>query len=399
MVAWYSFSMQDRTERLDRALAAAQRRGEEALPLLRRWVEINSFTANLAGVAAVGEALAEAFALPGLVLSRHRAGGGDFGDHLVWRTPAWDARPADRVVLVGHHDTVFPPGTFEVWELAGDRLRGPGVLDMKGGLVTVRTALAALADAGALAGLPLAVVSVSDEEVGSPDSRALLEEVARGARAALVFEAGRMTDAIVTQRKGTGKVTVRVVGKAAHAGNDITAGINAIWALARFIDGAQRAGDTERGVTINVGTVVGGSSANTVPERAECVIDFRFVRADDGHALMAALDRIARDLADETGARFTMEGGVRRPPLERTEASVALMAAYAEGARAAGLEAGECPLIGGGSDANTVSAIGVPAIDGLGPRGKGFHTHDEHIIVPTMMQRVEALVRFLLRNT
>jgi glutamate carboxypeptidase len=376
------------------ALAAAQRRGAELLPLLRRWVEINSFTANIAGVNAVGGLLAEGFALPGLALERHPGSG--FGDHLVWRTPAWSQRPSERVLLIGHHDTVFPPGTFEVWEQEGDRLRGPGVLDMKGGLATIRTALAALADAGVLADVPVAVVSVADEEVGSPDSRALLEEVGRGARAALVFEAGRMTDAIVTRRKGTGKVTVRVTGKAAHAGNNIADGINAIWALARFIDGAQRATDHGRGVTVNVGTVVGGSSANTVPERAECVIDFRYVHGVDGHELMGALDRLAREIGAEMGARFTIEGGVRRPPLERTEASGALLARYAACARAAGLGGDECPLVGGGSDANTVSAIGVPAIDALGPRGKGFHTHEEYIEVSTLPQRVEALVRFLL---
>ncbi|HTM21708.1 MAG TPA: M20/M25/M40 family metallo-hydrolase, partial [Kofleriaceae bacterium] len=148
------------------ALAAAEARGGELLPLLRGLVEINSFSSNLAGVAAVGERLAAAFDLPGLALER-RAGGEGFGDHLIWRTPAFAAGAPGRILLVGHHDTVFPPGTFEVWEQSGDRLRGPGVLDMKGGLMVVRTALAALADAGALAGLPLAVVSVADEEVGS----------------------------------------------------------------------------------------------------------------------------------------------------------------------------------------------------------------------------------------
>jgi glutamate carboxypeptidase len=376
------------------ALAAAQRRGAELLPLLRRWVEINSFTANIAGVNAVGGLLAEGFALPGLALERHPGSG--FGDHLVWRTPAWSQRPSERVLLIGHHDTVFPPGTFEVWEQEGDRLRGPGVLDMKGGLATIRTALAALADAGALAALPVAVVSVADEETGSSDSRTLLEDLAAGASAALIFEAGRTTDAIVTQRKGTGKVVVTVAGRAAHAGNDLAAGVNAIWALARFIDGAQRLTELDTGLTANVGTVRGGTSANTVPDAAECVIDFRYVRAPDGHALMGALDRLARGIAEDSGARFTITGGIKRPRLERSAASAAIAARYQEAAAAEGLGGGEAPLVGGGSDANTVSAIGVPAIDGLGPRGRGFHTHDEHIEVATLAARVNALVRFLV---
>jgi len=379
---------------LDRALAAADARGPELLPLLRRWVEVNSYTGNVAGCNAVADRLVEGFALPGLACER--VAGGPSGDHLIWRTAAWaGAPPRARIVLVGHHDTVFPPDTFEVWEQTGDRLRGPGVLDMKGGLATIRTALAALADLGALADLPLAVVSVADEETGSSGSRTVLEEVARGAGAALVFESGRATDAIVTQRKGTGKVHVKVTGKAAHAGNNLKDGINAVWALARFIDAAQQLTDWERGVTVNVGLASGGTSANTVPELASCQLDFRYVHAVDGHALMASFEAAAAAITATTGARFAIEGGIKRAPLERSEASSALLARYDACARAEGLGGGEAPLQGGGSDANTVSAIGVPSIDALGPRGKGFHTHDEYIELPTLAQRTRALVRFL----
>ncbi|MEZ4400458.1 MAG: M20 family metallopeptidase [Kofleriaceae bacterium] len=382
------------TDLLAAALAAADARAPELLPLLERWVAINSYTGNIDGCNQVAAELRAGFALPGLTV-RTVPGTGS-GDHLVWTTPAWaDAAPADRVVLIGHHDTVFPPGTFEVWERTGDRLRGPGVLDMKGGLATIRTALAALADIGALAGLPLALCSVADEETGSSDSRTLLEELAQGAGAALVFESGRATDQVVTQRKGTGKVLVQVTGKAAHAGNNLADGVNALWALARFIDAAQQLTDWDRGVTVNVGLASGGTSANTVPAHASCQIDFRYVRAVDGNALMAAFDQAARAIADTTGARFVIEGGIKRAPLERTDASAALLARYDAGARAEGLGGGEAPLQGGGSDANTVSAVGVPAIDALGPRGKGFHTHDEYIEVPTLAQRTRALVRRL----
>ncbi len=385
--------MSEPPELVARALAAADLRGGELLPLLRRCVEVNSYTGYVAGCNRVADLLLDGFALPGLDATRIAGQGG--GDHLVWRTPAWDAHPDRRVLLIGHHDTVFPPGTFEVWDEQGDRLRGPGVLDMKGGLATIRTALAAFADLGLLATLPLAVATVADEETGSSDSRTMLEDLARGARAALVFESGRATDALVTQRKGTGKVTVAVHGKAAHAGNNLADGINAVWALARFVDTAQRATDWDRGVTVNVGLFAGGSSANTVPEHATCHIDFRYVRAVDGHELMATLDRAAQALAAETGARFVIEGGIRRAPLERSPASLALLHRYEACALAEGLRGGEAPLQGGGSDANTVSAVGVPAIDALGPRGKGFHTHDEHIELPTLAQRTRALVRFL----
>jgi glutamate carboxypeptidase len=338
--------------------------------------------------------LAEDFSIDGLELER--VAGNDVGDHLVFTTPAWRSGADPRLMLVGHHDTVFPPGTFEVWERDGDRLRGPGVLDMKGGLAVIKTALEALAEAGALESLPLAFISVGDEEIGSPDSRALLEKHASGARGALVFEAGRVSDQIITRRKGTGKMTVEVRGKAAHAGNHHADGINAIRALARFVDGAEALTDYERGVTVNVGVIEGGSAANTVPENARCLIDFRMIRRTDGESLVRSLDELAREIGAATGASFTLSGGIKRLPLERSDASVALYQRYAEGARVAGLGHDECDLIGGGSDANTVSAVGVPAIDGLGPRGRGFHTHDEHIEVSTLPQRVEALVRFLI---
>ncbi|MBC7975386.1 MAG: M20/M25/M40 family metallo-hydrolase, partial [Myxococcales bacterium] len=150
---------------LEAALAAVRRRGDEMIAWTRRWVEINSFTANVAGVNAVGALLREAFALPPLACTVI-SGGPDHGDHLVWRTPATGAP----ILLIGHHDTVFPPGHFEGWQEADGRVTGPGALDMKGGLSVIRTALAALDEVGVLGELALAVISVGDEETGSPSS-------------------------------------------------------------------------------------------------------------------------------------------------------------------------------------------------------------------------------------
>lgn len=376
---------------IDRALRAVDSAAGELVPTLRRWVEVNSFTANVEGVNRVGALLEEDFAPLGMVFER--AAGDGVGDHLIWRTPAWGP---GGVVLVGHHDTVFPPGAFEVFEESGDRVRGPGVLDMKGGLLVVRTAMAALAEAGALERMRIAVISVGDEEIGSPTSRPIIEELARGARAGLVFEAGRVDDSVVTRRKGTGGLTVTARGVAAHAGNAHADGVNAIWALARLIDRMQRLTDYDRGVTLNVGTITGGEAKNTVPAQAECRADIRFLRAPDGLALVAAVDRAAREIAADSGATLTITGGVSRLPLERSEASAALAALYAERAQRHGLGGGECPLVGGGSDANTISAIGVPAIDGLGPRGRGFHTPNEYIEPATLVPRAKALVETLL---
>lgn len=404
---WYDTPMpaHDAPSRSDEPLppaldAALRSRTAEILPLLRAWCGINSHTANVTGVNAMGEALCAAFAFEGLVHER-RPGQG-VGDHHCWRTPAFDlAPPAERVLLVGHHDTVFPPGTFEAFELDldGDRLRAPGALDMKGGLAVVRAALGALSDVGELAGRPLAVVSVADEETSSLDSAPWMRALGAGARAALVFESGRDHDAIITRRKGTGRLVLTVKGRAAHAGNDLAAGINAIVALARVVDRVALLGDASRGVTVNIGTIRGGESVNTVPAFAEAVCDFRVERARDAETLLEAARAIAAEVARATGATITLGGGLRRPPMERTDAAAALCETYAACARAAGLGAVEAGLLGGGSDANTLSAVGVPAIDGLGPRGKGFHTHDEYIELSTVHPKAVALVRCLLRLT
>jgi glutamate carboxypeptidase len=378
---------------LTAALAAVHRRGEEMLAMTRRWVEVNSYTTNVAGVDAVGAMLREAYALPSLRCTVI-PGGAEYGEHLVWRTPA--AAQAAPVVLVGHHDTVFPPGHFEGWREDGGRATGPGALDMKGGLSVIRGALAALEEVGALAALPLVVVSVSDEEVGSPSSAPHLKELARGAACALVFESGRAGDAIITRRKGVGALTVVAHGKAAHAGNNHKDGANAIWALAKFVDAAQQLTDYARGVTVNVGQATGGTSKNTVPERAECKLDLRYETVADAEALVAALEGAARAAAAAVpGVRIEVSGGANRLPLERTPASAALRDEYAACARASGLGDGEAALLGGGSDANTVAPLGVPAIDGLGPRGAGFHTTTEYVELATFVPKAEALVRFL----
>jgi glutamate carboxypeptidase len=363
-----------------------QRGAMEAL--LRELVEQSSWTGDKPGVDAANAVLRAAVPLPCIVVPSAR-----YGDHLFFHAP----RPASAggVVLVGHMDTVFPREAFAGYRVEGDIARGPGVLDMKGGLVVVTFALRALAEAGALDALPLSLAVVSDEEVGSPESAPHLRAVAAGARAALVFESGRPGDSIITARKGTGSATAVAHGRAAHAGNAHHEGANAIWALARFIDRAQSLTDHARGVTVNVGTVSGGIGKNTVPDRAEAQLDLRFATRADGAALREALARVAGDVGI-AGTRVEIVWGPGRAPLERTPASAALRDAYAACQREAGLGDGEMPLVGGGSDASTTAEAGVPSIDGLGPRGAGFHTTAEYVELTSLVPKAEALVRFLL---
>ncbi len=378
---------------------AAKWLGEQAKAMetaLAELVQVNSFTENVEGGRKVGAMLEELFAVDLLDTTRVPSESGKFADHLVVQS-SWTSIGDAPIALVGHLDTVFPPGTFEGYRRDGDLARGPGVLDMKGGLVVVAWALKALAHAGALATLPgLRVVIVADEEVGSPEGQRVIKDAIAGARGALVFEAGRKGDLVITRRKGTGAMTVVAHGKAAHAGNAHKEGANALWAIAKLVDRAQALTDYTRGVTVNVGKVTGGTSKNTVPDRAEALIDLRFETRADGEALVEAIRRAADESAAAVpGTRFEIEGGIARLPLERTDASVKLMEDYGACARASGLGTGEAPLIGGGSDASTAAAIGVASIDGLGPRGIGFHTKDEQIEIATLVQKAQALARFL----
>jgi glutamate carboxypeptidase len=391
--------MPARAPALDDALAwvASQRSPMEEL--LRVLVERNSFTGNAAGVGWIVlalEAYLRGVGVPATVpgaeapIVCERIESSRFGPHLAFRGRA--AGPP--IFLVGHSDTVFPAGTYEGFRREGDRGVGPGAYDMKGGLVVMLFGLAAAARAGLLERVPVAGMIVSDEEVGSPESQPLLRARARGAACALVFESGRPGDLVVTRRKGVASVHVEAHGAAAHAGNEPERGRSAIWSLARFVDRAQALSAPERGLSVNVGTIRGGTSKNTVPEHAECEVDLRYETHEAGAALEEALERAAREAA-LAGTRIALSRAASRPPLVRTPASAALAAEYGTCQRESGLGAGEAPLAGGGSDAGTTAGAGVPSIDGLGPRGSGYHTTREEVDLSSLVPKAQALLRFI----
>lgn len=370
-------------------MSAASEWLSEQLPAmegaLAALVDHNSFSGNREGGQRVVRLLEDVFAMPGLEATR--IGSERFADHLVFRSTG---RPGVApVALIGHLDTVFPPGTFEGYRVDGALRRGPGVLDMKGGLVVIAWALKAIAMTGRLNALPpLTVVIVSDEEVGSPEGAPLIKHEVRGAQAALVFESGRANDAIVTERKGVGNLTAHARGKAAHAGNAYWEGENAIWKLARFVDRVQQLSDKATGVTVNVGLISGGSSKNTVPAEARAELDVRFPTAAAERAVRSALAAAAEDIR--------LESGTGRAPMEKQPGVEKLVSGYGACAHAHGLGRDEAPRQGGGSDGNTTSAMGIPTIDALGPRGKGFHTHDEYIEAATLVSRAQALADYLI---
>jgi glutamate carboxypeptidase len=245
--------------------------------------------------------------------------------------------------------------------------------------------------------LALTYVVVSEEEVGSPESTPHLRKLAAGAKASLVFESGRAGDAIITRRKGTGSLTAIAKGRAAHAGNAHKEGANAIWAISRFVDRLQGLTDYDRGTTVNVGKVSGGIGKNTVPDQAEALVDLRYVTSAESEALRSRILDAAKDTG-VPGTRVEVEWGAGRGPMEKTPASEALRAAYADCQKESGLGFGEMGLVGGGSDAATTAAIGIPSIDGLGPRGSGFHTLDEYVELDSFVPKTQALLRYLIKH-
>ncbi len=354
-------------------------------------VDHNSFSGNREGGQRVVRLLEDIFAMPGL--EAERVPSTRFADHLVFRSAG---KPGVApVALLGHLDTVFPPGVFEGYRVDGSLRRGPGVLDMKGGLIVIAWALKALATTVGLETIaPLRVVIVSDEEVGSPEGAPLIRRVIEGSSAALVFESGRATDAIVTERKGTGFASATATGRPAHAGNNYWDGANAIWALSRFVDRAQQLSSRDTGVTVNVGLVTGGTAKNTVPANARAELDLRFPTQAASDALWQSLRAASVELG-VPGADVQLASGPGRAPMEKQPGTDALLARYSQCAHAHGLGAGEAPRQGGGSDGNTASSMGIPTLDALGPRGLSFHTPQEYIEVETLISRAQALAMFL----
>ncbi len=289
--------------------------------LLERLVNISSHTPNLDGCDQVATLLYEELLTLGkgaLTGGLGRGPTGRYGAHLSMstaRSAMSTARSDGATLLIGHHDTVFPAATFFGFRRDSDgvTLRGPGVLDMKGGLVVMAYAVGALAEAEALAERAITLISVSDEEVGSPEGKEVIAHAAATGRpkAALVFESGRAEDRLITRRKGTGGLTVTATGRAAHAGNLHHEGANAIWALARFVDAAQKLTDYGRGITVNVGQISGGMGKNTVPDQAECQVDIRFIDSASGNALVDALQRAVTEAAAAVPGNyaFTVDGG------------------------------------------------------------------------------------------
>jgi glutamate carboxypeptidase len=318
----------------------------------------------------------------GVSAIRHRRP--DAGDHLEIRI----GEGTEPIVLLCHHDTVWPEGTLArlPFRIDGDRLTGPGSYDMKAGIVE-----AAFALEHARPKRPVVVLSTSDEEIGSASSRTLIEETARHALAVLVLEPAASGGAIKTARKGIADFVLEVVGRAAHAGTEPEKGISAIEELAHQVLALKLLADPVSGTTINVGVVRGGTRPNVVAAQARADIDVRFTRTSEAERVVAAIHGLRPQLE---GARLGISGGVDRPPMERSPGVVRLAQLAQSLAADLGFPLSETS-VGGASDGNFTAAMGVPTLDGLGPDGGGAHADSEHLLVVSWLRRTQ-LLRLLI---
>lgn len=353
---------------------------------MRALVELESPSEDESGSRAVVEVLASAAAEARCVTAIQRVDAPGFGQHLVIR--AFGGQDdAGTILIVGHTDTVHPRGSIadRPWRVERNRIHGPGIFDMKANCALAIAVLHAYDDLGITPRCGVTLALTCDEEIGSFSGWPLLERLARGSKVlcGLVLEPPVSGGSVKTGRKGTGMFTMKVEGRAAHAGLDPRKGASAVLELARQIERLHALNDLGGGITVNVGVIRGGTRSNVVPAEAQAEIDVRFSTADELKTIEQAM--ISTKPFDER-VHVTLTGGINRPPLERTPQVVELYELARNIATSMGFELREAQ-VGGASDGNFLAAMGIPILDGLGIDGDGAHAAHEHIIVDDIARR------------
>jgi glutamate carboxypeptidase len=358
---------------------------------VRELVESESPSDNKVAVDSIAAAIARKFEALGGTTRFHRSQ--EFGDSLQvdFGSPSGPGETMRKpVLLLGHYDTVYPLGTLAKMpcKVEKGRLRGPGVLDMKSGIVLMLYAIKALQDWHGALPRPVTVFLVSDEEVGSHSSRRITESLAKKSAGVLVLEpAAGPRGAVKTARKGVGEYTLRVKGVAAHAGLDPTKGHSAIVELARQIAVMAKLNNFRSGVSVNPGVIEGGTRTNVIAADAWVAIDVRIKSAKQA----AGLDRKLRSLKPfDKHCRLEMTGGINRLPMERTAGVAALYSKAQEIARGVGWKLEEA-AVGGGSDGNFTAGMGIPTLDGMGGVGDLAHALHEYILISELPRRAMLL--------
>lgn len=372
---------------------ASQR--QAMIDLLRDVVDIDSGSYDKAGVDAVGARFERHFSEHGIPFRRES--NDSFGDaiHAEVAKPGSNEKP---VLLMGHRDTVFGKGeaTLRPFTIKDRRAYGPGVADMKAGVVMNIFVATAFHKFGG-APHPIKLLITSDEEIGSPSSRPVIEREGRAARAVFNSEPGRPTGNVVTSRKGGIFMHLAITGKAAHSGANFAAGISAIGELAHKIIQIHALTDLTKGITLNVGLVSGGQSVNTTAPYAEGQIDMRYVDPKDRATVMAEIERIvATPSVPGTRAVLTIKGEF--VPVVQSEASRALFEGYQAAAKQAGLTTLQGEFSGGCADSGFTAAVGTPTICGVGPVGGLAHTPEEYLELDSIVPRAQTLALAILRG-
>jgi glutamate carboxypeptidase len=378
----------------DQSVPDAIRRLEPGLlSKMRALVEIESPSDQKAAVDRCVEATAEMAAGVGGWVRRHRQRA--FGDVLELRfgPGGRGEKGVKPVMLLGHLDTVWPLGMLKSmpFRVAEGRAWGPGTLDMKAGVAMGLTAIEALRDADALR-RPVVFLLNSDEEVGSTVSRPITEKLAGQAAAVFVLEPAQgLGGAYKTARKGVGDYTLRVRGVAAHAGVDFERGHSAVHELAYQLEKVRGFTELDRGLTVNAGVIRGGTRTNVVAAEAAAEIDVRIARAKDA----VRIDKRFRSLrVRDRHCVLMIEGGMNRPPMERTHATAALFRRAATLAKQLGFSLAEAAT-GGGSDGNFTAALNVPTLDGMGAVGEGAHASHESVLIKELIPRTALLAEMI----
>ena len=361
---------------------------ENPLATLRELVEIESFSEDKAGVDKLGRFVGGRLKELGAAVEFRRQD--DVGDHLVARL----GDGSSQVLVLGHLDTIWPSGTLQTcpFRVQKGRAYGPGIFDMKAGIAIVIHALKCLVQSGRLPDRRVTVLLTSDEEIGCGTSRALIEELAKQSEFVLCMEAPLGPDgALKTSRKTLGIFRVRVVGRAAHAGNDHHRGISAVEELAHQVLRLSELTNYERGTTVTVGKISGGVVGNQVAGYAEALGDFRAASKQEESRVMRAIEGLNPVLP---GARVQAWAEVNRPLMKPSPMSRRLLRLAQGAAAGIGMTLTEASA-GGGSDAQFAAALGIPVLDGLGCPGDGMFTDEEHVLVADLPRRVALLESIL----
>jgi glutamate carboxypeptidase len=360
---------------------------------LRVLVSVDCGTHNKAGVDRVGNWVGERCAAWGWMVERIPQS--EYGD-------LWAARlkgsGCGRVMLLGHLDTVYPDGTAAArpMRFEGEKLLGPGVDDMKGGLLVGMYALRLLQQAGFDGFEELVFFFNSEEELSSPVSKPIYLGEAQKMDAVLVLEPARADGNIVSARKGSGTYRLHAAGRSAHAGVEPEKGINAVVELSHRILALQNLNGVAPGVTVNATVIGGGTADNAIPDTAWVDLDVRAVDQEGVRVVHQALLDLASRPSTVPGAQVRLEGGFPFPPMERTPAVAFLAELAGQSAQELGFHIGESST-GGASDASNVAAIGIPVLDGLGPVGGNDHSPDEYILPASIVPRTAMLAGLIRR--